>query len=256
MNEIASLFPTLLKGLIAFIATNIDDLLLLILFLSLDGDKSKRRDILIGQYLGFIVIIALSMVGSLSRFILPLAWIGLLGLVPIATGLRKVQGRQMLTAMDTSSSILTITFLTLGDGMDNMSTYTPLFASETALHICALIVVFLIFLAIWYYVASALARIAMVIALGRRMNQVFPYVLILLGILIMNESGTLALLARLTHIGSRSSQLFPSVFIIVGFLALLLLLRLVLMPWIERYRGQRVPAGLRARQHQDAEVHD
>src|SRR2546421_11840656 len=89
MDQIGWLVSTILIGIIAFITTNIDNLLLLILLFS--QPDFKKRHIVTGQYLGFIVIIIVSILGYFSKFLLPLAWIGFLGLVPIIIGIRGMR---------------------------------------------------------------------------------------------------------------------------------------------------------------------
>ena len=72
---------TILTSIIAFASTNIDDLFILTLFF---GDKRyKPLDIYLGQYLGIIVLIAISVSGSLIGNFIDSKYIGLLGLFPI-----------------------------------------------------------------------------------------------------------------------------------------------------------------------------
>lgn len=85
MDGIAWFCSTILIGFLAFVATNIDDLLLLVLLFSLTN--WRKRDIVIGQCLGFAVIIVVSSLGFFGKWIVPLKWIGLLGLVPIILGI-------------------------------------------------------------------------------------------------------------------------------------------------------------------------
>ena len=42
-----------------------------------------RRHIVVGQYLGFALLVVLSLPGFLGGLLLPRSWIGLLGVVPI-----------------------------------------------------------------------------------------------------------------------------------------------------------------------------
>src|SRR5579864_7516665 len=88
MDQTGWLILTILIGLIAFITTNIDNLLLLILLFS--EANIRKRHIVIGQYLGFIVIILISVLGFFGKFLLPIAWIGFLGVVPIILGVRRM----------------------------------------------------------------------------------------------------------------------------------------------------------------------
>src|SRR2546421_10895933 len=90
MGQIGWLVPTLLIGIVAFITTNIDNLLLLILLFS--QPSYRKWHIVTGQYLGFLVIILVSTLGFFGKFLVPLAWMGFLGLVPIILGARRMRG--------------------------------------------------------------------------------------------------------------------------------------------------------------------
>jgi cadmium resistance protein CadD (predicted permease) len=72
----------------AFVATNIDDIfVLIILFSSL---AYPVRQIVLGQYLGIGSLVAIGVLGSLIALVVPTYVIGLLGIVPIAIGIKKL----------------------------------------------------------------------------------------------------------------------------------------------------------------------
>src|SRR5258706_12343275 len=80
----------ILTSILAFAATNIDDIFVLTLFF---GDKRyKTIDVYFGQYLGIIVLIGLSVTGSLIGNFVESKYIGLLGLFPIYLALRQFIG--------------------------------------------------------------------------------------------------------------------------------------------------------------------
>ena len=75
-------------GVTLFAATNVDDLFVLLAFLS---DSTFRvRQVVAGQYLGICPLIAASLLVSLIALALPPAYVGLLGLAPLAIGIRKL----------------------------------------------------------------------------------------------------------------------------------------------------------------------
>ena len=80
------LITALLTGISVFVATNIDDIVILTLFFS-QPNQYLRRHIILGQYLGFTALIGASLVGYFGGLFVPKAWIGLLGFVPIAIGI-------------------------------------------------------------------------------------------------------------------------------------------------------------------------
>lgn len=223
MDQTGWIIPTILIGLIAFITTNIDNLLLLILLFS--QTNIRKRHIVTGQYLGFIVIILISVLGFFGKFLLPIAWIGFLGVVPIILGVRrmsKLLPKQKLkqeaevsvdklmqptgspsftrVALEPLLNLQTyrVTIMTIGNGSDNISTYTPLFASESFIRVIVLISLFLLLVGVWCFLGYAFARHPAVAHTIEHYGSILlPFAFIFLGIFIMIKSGTFLLLAQL-----------------------------------------------------------
>lgn len=59
-----------------FIATNLDDLFVLMTFFSNKGFKAKQ--IVLGQYIGVMALIAISVLSYFLKLVIPVNWIGLL----------------------------------------------------------------------------------------------------------------------------------------------------------------------------------
>ena len=71
---------TLLAGILSFVATNLDDvLILMMLFAQAVGARARLR-ITLGQYLGIFILFAVSIPLALGAGLLPQRFIGLLGL--------------------------------------------------------------------------------------------------------------------------------------------------------------------------------
>src|ERR687895_2396740 len=75
-------------GTTAFVATNIDDLLILIAFFA--NRRFPLPQIVLGQYAGMGALLAISIVGSLIALIVPNNLIGLIGIFPIAIGIKEL----------------------------------------------------------------------------------------------------------------------------------------------------------------------
>ena len=56
-------------GGLSFVATNIDDLFILMLFFSQTDAVFRVRHVVVGQYLGFASLVALSVLGSLGGLV-------------------------------------------------------------------------------------------------------------------------------------------------------------------------------------------
>ena len=215
MNKLVTAFT---EGIIAFVATNIDDLLILLLFFSQVNVNFRRRHIVIGQYLGFVVIIVASLPGFFGGLVVPQKFIGLLGLLPIAIGLLQLVNRgEETTEVQTVTStfqqplhnnpivsfILSVlspqtykvAAVTVANGGDNISIYIPLFAGQNIASLAIILSVFFLMVMVWCAIAYLLvsqAKIADV--LSRYGKAVVPFVLIGLGLFIMYERGTFSLI--------------------------------------------------------------
>jgi cadmium resistance protein CadD (predicted permease) len=81
-------FAILGIGLSAFVATNIDDIFVLMLFFS--NPNYHKVQVVIGQYLGIGLLVVIGALGSLLTLVIPQYIIGLLGLVPISIGIVRL----------------------------------------------------------------------------------------------------------------------------------------------------------------------
>ncbi len=215
MNELGTAF---LAGITAFVATNIDDIIILLLFFAQVDDKFRRRHIVFGQYLGFTLLILASLPGFFGGLVVPHEWIGLLGLLPIVIGLKQLLDRQEdATQVQTvtsefepsSPSNSPVSFLssvlnpqtykvaavTVANGGDNISIYIPLFAGNTLISLGVILGVFFVMVGVWCAIAYLLTRQpTLARVLSRYGHAVVPFVLIGLGLFIMYERGTFNLL--------------------------------------------------------------
>ncbi|ELS32060.1 MULTISPECIES: cadmium resistance transporter [Pseudanabaena] len=204
MNAILTSIPT---ALTAFTATNLDDVIILLLFFSQVSSTFRKRHIVMGQYLGFGALVLASLSGYFGGLLMPRDWIGMLGILPIAIGLNRlfipetedneseesqsVQSNSWLSSL-LSPQVYSVAAVTFANGGDNVGIYVPLFASSTLEGLLVTLVVFLLMVGLWCYVAYRLIQVpAIADSLSRYGNYLVPFVLIGLGILIMIDSHTL-----------------------------------------------------------------
>lgn len=206
MNELISAITT---GITAFIATNLDDLVILTLLFSQVNATFRRRHIVIGQYLGFCTLVIASLVGFLGGLVLPSYWIGFLGLVPISIGLNSLlnlnsdlsspieleteSDHASVSAYFMSPQIYSVAAITIANGSDNLGIYMPLFANTALSELLVIIGVFMLLLGVWCYVAYKLTcQSAIANLLTRYGNNFVPFVLIGLGVFIILDSASLS----------------------------------------------------------------
>jgi cadmium resistance protein CadD (predicted permease) len=75
-------------GIGAFVATNIDDLFILMIFFGKRNFPTSQ--IIIGQYVGMGLLLGVSIFASLIALVIPHNLTGLVGLFPIAIGIKEL----------------------------------------------------------------------------------------------------------------------------------------------------------------------
>jgi cadmium resistance protein CadD (predicted permease) len=185
-------------GVAAFVATNIDDIFVLMIFFS--SLAYSVRQIVLGQYIGIGLLIAISGIGSLIVFVVPTYVIGLMGIVPIAIGIKHLievrrkdnPSRQVVQDKKNKSylSFLSVAAVTFSNGGDNIGVYIPLFSKyNTISEIIVLTTVFIAMTAVWCIAAYYFVNHPLVASRIRHTgNIILPFVLIGLGIYILTDS--------------------------------------------------------------------
>ncbi|SDJ16854.1 CadD family cadmium resistance transporter [Natribacillus halophilus] len=197
---------TILTAIIAYVATAIDYLVILIILFSQTSKKGQLKYIVIGQYLGTAIIFVVSLLAALGTIFIPQQWVvGLLGLLPIYLGIRVwLKGGEETEESDILSLLssgrfnhlfLTITFIVLASSADDFAIYVPYFTTLNVNEIPVVIIVFLIMVGVLCYISYQLASIKYIAEKVEKYEQgLVPIVFIGLGIYIMLENGVFEVL--------------------------------------------------------------
>lgn len=212
------LVTTMTTAIATFTATNLDDIFILTLFFAQVGTFFRRRHIVVGQYLGFILLVLISLSGFWGSFFIPDYLIRGLGLIPLLIGLKELNKaetaetsepnslEEMLSETDDSHwlnqwlspQVYSVATVTVANGSDNISVYFPLFASSTAQNLSITLITFLCLVGVWCVVAYYLTHLpAIAVLLNRYGNTLVPCILIGLGVYIVKENLSLAAVAIL-----------------------------------------------------------
>lgn len=145
-----------------FVATNLDDLFVLVAFLA--HPAWRMQDVLVGQAVGIGVLTAVSVGLALAAAVLPPGWVGLLGLVPIALGIGVWVGWDGADDDDppatgaSGARMVAIALLTIANGGDNIGVYTPVFAVSSQAEIGVFVGVFAGLTVVWCVAADHLVN--------------------------------------------------------------------------------------------------
>lgn len=193
-----SIFTDVALGAVVFAATNIDDIILLVIFFSQTSRTFRTVHIVTGQTLGFSVLVVISLIGYVGGQTFPRAWVGLLGVVPMALAIQRWRQHRdnpeatKATARSATASIMAVATVTFANGADNLGVYTPLFASSDAQRLTLVLVTFYLLLAVWCYLGALIGRHPPVAPiLARYGDFIVPWVFLGLGVYILVEAGTL-----------------------------------------------------------------
>ncbi|GII34811.1 cadmium resistance transporter [Planotetraspora mira] len=185
-------------GTAVFAGTNVDDIIILtVLFLSSRASGRPRPwQIVGGQYAGIAALVAVSAIAALGLTIVPDRWVGLLGLVPFGLGLWGMikSIRTIDAGVDPSPTVatglLSVAGVTIANGADNISVYTPMFRTIGVTAGLVTVTVFTVLVAVWCAAGSWLGSHGRVIAVVERFGHwLVPAVFMVIGAVIVVESG-------------------------------------------------------------------
>lgn len=194
-----------LLAIAAYVATNIDNLFVLLAFLA--EAKGGRRHVIAGQFAGSLTLVVASMLLAALLTRLPAGYVGLLGVLPISVGLYKAWerfGPQGAWADDAqpgspdsarpnpSSSWWTVACMAVANGSDNLAVYVPLYAGHSRSEGVFVSVVFVAMIGVWCAGALWLVEHPLLGAPIRRYGTaLLPLILLVIGISVIAQNDTL-----------------------------------------------------------------
>jgi cadmium resistance protein CadD (predicted permease) len=202
---VSSLPASAATAVALFAATNVDDLVVLTLLSasSRASGRPRRWEIWVGQYLGFAVLVGLSLAAGRGLSLAPTRWLWLLALIPLAVGVVTLvaairsarRGGQSTPALPTVARLSNMRWLswmagaagvatlTVVDGSDNLAAYTPVFATADATRIAVTLAVFAVGVAVWCAAGALLTRHHRITdTLARYGRWILPAAFILIGL--------------------------------------------------------------------------
>ncbi|WP_315791185.1 cadmium resistance transporter [Fischerella sp. JS2] len=216
------LIGTLIIGISAAFVTTFDDNIYLTAFFGKVNHIFRPKHVIIGEFVGFTILVLASLPGFFGGLFLSEAWIGLLGILPIFIGISNLISRdddgdtiqdvsigfshsvksrrckKSLIATLRDPQTYRVSAVTIANGGNNIGIYVPLFATTNLPSLGVILFVCYLTVGLWCFLSYNLIRNPLMApVLARYGRKVFPFVLIWLGFSIMMKSGTF--------------QLFPSV---------------------------------------------
>ena len=190
-----------LPAILAFISTNIDNIIVVTVLLATATSSATKRKILSSQYISLIILVILSFAGSLLINLISLQYTSILGLIPIALGIKTIfDNRKRSSALlqnpeaehnrfssDNTSGLLTFVMLALSNGMDNIGVYVPMFTNlVTGWDIIVISLIFIVMMTVLCFICGKIAGLPVVNdKIQKHAVHITPVVYVLLGIYII-----------------------------------------------------------------------
>ncbi|WJI90569.1 cadmium resistance transporter [Weissella viridescens] len=189
--------------IVAFISSNLDDLVILTILYAEATNRKQRSTILFGQLLGIGAILVLSIACVTMLHAFNLNYLNLLGIFPLLMGMSgfyklykadetakketayhtKVK-KQVHTA--TGLTLGTIMTLTISNGADNMGIYIPLFSKYSNARMWGVLGLFIIMIPIWCWIGQLISDLPVIRNFVQKYQKILvPVIYVGLGLYIL-----------------------------------------------------------------------
>lgn len=197
------MIQTIVTAAILYIATALDLLVILLMFFARAKTRKEYRDIYIGQYVGSVALIVISLFFAFVLNYVPEKWIlGLLGLIPIYLGIKvaiygdsdgEERAKKELNEKGLSKLVGTIAIVTIAScGADNIGLFVPYFVTLSVSNLLITLFVFLILIFFLVFTAQKLANIPGVGEIVEKFGRwIMAVIYIALGLFIIIENDTI-----------------------------------------------------------------
>ena len=197
------MIQTIVTAAILYIATAVDLLVILLIFFARAKTRKEYRDIYIGQYVGSVTLIVISLFFAFVLNYVPEKWIlGLLGLIPIYLGIKvaiygdsdgEERAKKELNEKGLSKLVGTIAIVTIAScGADNIGLFVPYFVTLSVTNLLITLFVFLILIFFLVFTAQKLANIPGVGEIVEKFSRwIMAVIYIALGLFIIIENDTI-----------------------------------------------------------------
>ena len=197
------MIQTIVTAAILYIVTALDLLVILLMFFARAKTRKEYRDIYIGQYVGSVALIVVSLFFAFVLNYVPEKWIlGLLGLIPIYLGIKvaiygdsdgEERAKKELNEKGLSKLVGTIAIVTIAScGADNIGVFVPYFVTLSVTNLLITLFVFLILIFVLVFTAQKLANIPGVGEIVEKFGRwIMAVIYIALGLFIIIENDTI-----------------------------------------------------------------
>ena len=202
------MLSTIVTATILYAATAIDLLVILMIFFGKAKTKKQYRQIYLGQYVGSLTLIAISLILAYVLNFVPEDWmLGFLGLIPMYLGIKialvgdddEEAVEEQLSQRGLGKLTTTVALITIAScGADNIGLFVPYFVSITVAELLTTLTTFVVLIFVLVLTAQKLTDIPGVGEITERFGRwIMASIYFGLGVYILVINGTISTLAML-----------------------------------------------------------
>lgn len=184
------------EAVLSFIGTNIDNIFILVALYLTVGNNYSKRDIVVGQAIGMIILIVISYILSIGTQIIPTEYLSWLGLIPIFMGLKEgfnalkksggIGEEAYTDDFRNKEGLVKIIAIAIACGADNVGVHVSLFSKYSINEIGIFALVFVSLIPLLCFLAEKVSMIPILHKkISRYQKYLVPLVFIFLGIYII-----------------------------------------------------------------------
>ena len=198
------MIETVLSSVVVFVATSVDELVVLTTIFAYAERRKAVAQVYAGQLISQVVLLTLSVLAASGIESLSQEAIGLLGILPIALGVRILFGghdedeaRETANRLGAPASVaLAVALIAIGGGGEELAVFIPFLGSLAMPDLVVALVTLVLLVPVWCRVSQRIASIKPIQGWIARYQRVFvPVVFISLGVFVIIDSGILDVFA-------------------------------------------------------------
>jgi cadmium resistance transport/sequestration family protein len=191
---------TIITMIITFIATGIDEMLVLILLFAHAKNKKQIRQVYLGQQIGMTIIVLIVVIAVFGISSFTGKWTGLLGFLPIIIGIMELLERNeddeshgIINRISMFSNLtLRVVIIAIVGGAEELAIYIPYFTSLNWDGVILAVLAFVLMVPIWSTFCYMLGSMKSIYHVVKRFERiVIPVVFIGIGMKVLLESDTI-----------------------------------------------------------------
>jgi cadmium resistance transport/sequestration family protein len=198
------MIETILSSVVVFLATSVDELIVLTTVFAYAEQRNAVGQVYAGQLIGQVVLLTISVLAASGIEAVSQRGIGLLGIVPIVLGIRVLLGgdeedeaQETANRLRSSASFtLVVALIAIGGGGEELAVFIPFLGSLAMPELVVALVTLVLLVPVWCRVSQRIASIKRIQGWITRYQRIFvPVVFISLGVFVIIDSGILDVFA-------------------------------------------------------------